>query len=585
MSASFQSTGKITGTVTVFLALVALGWWLGGLEAGTSNSTASAPPGDRATPRERTGKPHRRPPAAVQAALQAIRDETSPTERLRAAIELANALPVAELADWFNGHWFDVREGPELMVFKALLTARWQHEDPAACAAWAITHDPGLARTTLNAWATRDPQAVLGFFQSHSDDTLELRTMAAMTADNPKLVLSRLQEMLARGVARDLWSASFTENLLLELAMKAPALLTAALDSLPPAARKQAESGLVGQRLATDFSGELSRLITQPEGLKLFSENRYRIDGIDMYRIDGMKDKLLARLGDLPPEWRKFIASKPNLLMDWDHPERFWQTDLAAAGFSADQEKQMRTKALADLARVQPRQALAWLDDVEMSTAERNGVIADCVRGAAKSPTEQAALITLLKTEDDRQAATKALTTPAFPSLKTEIPTPDAWLTAATTTDPTKPPSYSLKSELTNMSREQLAELKRRFQTLPDEQKLQVARIIGSNVGSAVEPTLKGEAIRFLAAQPGDAKAAQANLEMAAEHANQWAKSDPAAAGEWARTLPPGDSKLWAMRNLAAAWTRYDPAAAKQWVASLPASDRDQVATFLSAGK
>jgi hypothetical protein len=311
--------------------------------------------------------------------------------------------------------------------------------------------------------------------------------------------------------------------------------------------------------------------------LKLFRAN-YR-------QAEGAGDQLLARLSELPSEWREFIASEPNLLVDWDHPERFWRADVATAGFSADQEKQLRTKTLTWLARVQPRQALAWLDDLEMSPAERNAVIAECVRGAARSPTEQAALIALLTTEEDRQAATRALATPAFPNLKIEIPTPDSWLTAATTTDPTKPPSYSLKSELTNMSREQLAELKGSFLILPDEQKLQVARTIGGISSTDVEPTLKGEAIRFLAAQPGDAKATQANLEMAAEHANQWAKSDPTAAGEWTRTLPPGDPKLWAMRNLAAAWTRYDPAAAKQWVASLPAGDREQVANFPAAGQ
>jgi hypothetical protein len=494
MSPPFQRTGKITGAVTVFLALVALGWWLGGLGANSGNPIAAASPEIRATPRERTSLPRRGPPAAAQAAVQTIRDEASPTERLRAAIELANSLPVAELTDWFNGHWFDVREGPELMVFMTLLTARWQHEDPAACAAWALTHHPDLARTTLNAWATRDPQAVLGFFQAHPDDRLEQRTMVAMAAVNPTLVLARLQEMLARGVAREIGTPTSTEYLLRELAMKAPALLTAALDSLPPAARSQAESALVGQRLATDFAGELSRLLARPDGLRLFRDN-YRL-------VEGAADQLLARLGDLPPEWREFIASVPDP-----------------------------------------------------------------------------------STKEDRQAAAMALATPVFPSLKAKISTPDTWLADVTATDPTKPPSYSLKSGLTNMSREQLAELKGRLQTLPDEQQLQVARMIGGISSSAVEPTLKGEAIRLLAAQPGDVKAAQANLDMAAEHANQWAKSDPAAAGEWARSLPPGDPKLWAMRNLAATWTRYDPAAAKQWVAALPAGDREAVTAFLSAAR
>lgn len=577
MNAPFKSPERIAGFAAGSLALVALGWWLGGIGEVPNTPADSNPSNSRGIPRERATKPRSGSPAAVQAALQAIRDETSPSERLRAAIELANTLPMAELADWIDGKWFDVRGGAELMVFTQILTTRWQHEDPASCAAWAMTHDPDLARTTLNAWATRDPRAVLAFFQSHPDDRLELRTMTAMTATDPKLVLARLQEMLARGVAREIGTPTSTDFLLRELAIKAPAQLTAALDSLPPAARQQAESALVGQRLTTDFAGELSRLIAQPDGLKLFRNN---ISG-----ITGVNDPLLARLGELPPEWRKWIVNNPELLMDWKQPERFWQTDFAAAGFSADQEDQLRTKALTYLASLQPRKALEWLDEAGMSYVEHNAVIATSMRGAAKSPTEQAALIALLKTEEDRQVATKALTSRAFPSMRTEIPTPDSWLTEATATDPTKTPSYTLASDLTRMSREQLAELKGRLKTLPDEQKLQVARKIGSLPNSDVEPTLKGEAIGCLVAQPGDEKAAQANLRMAAEHANLWAQSDPAAAGEWARTLPPGDPKLWAMRNLAASWAQYDPAAAKQWVDSLPATDHKEVAEYLSLGK
>jgi len=76
-------------------------------------------------------------------------------------------------------------------------------------------------------------------------------------------------------------------------------------------------------------------------------------------------------------------------------------------------------------------------------------------------------------------------------------------------------------------------------------------------------------------------KAAQANLKLAAEHASDWARSDPTAASEWTRTLPPGEPKLWAMRNLAATWAGYDPAGARQWVNSLPSADRDAVVKFL----
>ena len=76
--------------------------------------------------------------------------------------------------------------------------------------------------------------------------------------------------------------------------------MTAALDTLPPAARNAAESELIGQRLTVDFAGELRRLIEKPDGLWLMVEN--------FGQVAGAADGLLAHLSALPPEWQQFIG-------------------------------------------------------------------------------------------------------------------------------------------------------------------------------------------------------------------------------------------------------------------------------------
>ena len=64
----------------------------------------------------------------------------------------------------------------------------------------------------------------------------------------------------------------------------------------------------------------------------------------------------------------------------------------------------------------------------------------------------------------------------------------------------------------------------------------------------------------------------------------RWAEKDPVAASDWVQTLPSGDGKLWAQKNLAANWAQYDPEAAKRWAASLPADARTEVQDFMKNG-
>lgn len=48
------------------------------------------------------------------------------------------------------------------------------------------------------------------------------------------------------------------------------------------------------------------------------------------------------------------------------------------------------------------------------------------------------------------------------------------------------------------------------------------------------------------------------------------------------QTLPDGDAKLWAQKNLATNWKQYDPQAADRWVNSLPPDQRDQVVALMN---
>lgn len=72
---------------------------------------------------------------------------------------------------------------------------------------------------------------------------------------------------------------------------------------------------------------------------------------------------------------------------------------------------------------------------------------------------------------------------------------------------------------------------------------------------------------------------------MASMHVVKWAEKDPEAASAWLQTLPAGDAKLWAQKNLATNWAKYDPDATAQWIATLPADARVEVKKYMTKGK
>jgi len=75
-----------------------------------------------------------------------------------------------------------------------------------------------------------------------------------------------------------------------------------------------------------------------------------------------------------------------------------------------------------------------------------------------------------------------------------------------------------------------------------------------------------------------------ASIGQASEFAIRWAKQDPTAASDWVQSLPAGNTRLWAQKNLAANWAQLDPDATDRWLSTLPAAERAQVREFMTKG-
>ncbi|MEY3897287.1 MAG: hypothetical protein RLZZ214_2808, partial [Verrucomicrobiota bacterium] len=361
-----------------------------------------APSGTRSS-RPRPSKPPGLRDAAA-AKLAVIRNAGNPAERLRATIALADSLPLSEFGKWLGGGWFDLRDGAELTIFTEILRERWWREDPEGFVLWCQKNDSRRASSMLLTWAEEQPQQVIDFFKRHPDNLHELEALAGMAKSHPDLALQRLLEMDGAGLSGH--NAYYGDDLFRALAGKSPAVFEAALDSLMAPVRQRAEKILMQEKFKADYPGELRKLLARPDGFELY----YRIAA----GMDGVLGKIFDDLANLPPEWRKGISANARNFIDADSAEKWWNADLAAAGFSEEEVNALRIESLQKIAARNPEFALQQIDGLTFFVGESARGYSDdrwiVIENALSAhPEKTAELIALLPNEKDRGVAREIL--------------------------------------------------------------------------------------------------------------------------------------------------------------------------------
>jgi hypothetical protein len=77
-------------------------------------------------------------PSSLRKRLQSIRSYRSEKDRMRATIELARNIPLADAGRWLEEGFFSQREGFSLMLFTRILHDRLKEDDPNGFLAWKI---------------------------------------------------------------------------------------------------------------------------------------------------------------------------------------------------------------------------------------------------------------------------------------------------------------------------------------------------------------------------------------------------------------------------------------------------------------
>ncbi len=558
-----------TGGLLAFLSTALVGWNLAAPRVETV--VKEVPPTKHS---ERKGRPSRISAASGHARqrMAAIRAAGSPAARMRATVALANSLAPAEFAAWINGGWFNLRDGPEFMVFRDLMMARWKTEDSDGMAAFFLSRPYSRENDEIiSAWAKEDPQRMIAYFKSHPDELKEARLLAALAEANPALVLARVRELKLGGISPGSVDSFNATLMFRQLAGKIPLELEAALESLPDHLRSQAEGALSGERLKLSFETEIHALWNRPDGLNLFRQN--------LEANPGLAAKLFGELANLPPAWRESVASNTGYFLSGTNYNQWWAADLAGAGFSAAQIKSIRQRVVVAMITKEPEEAIRRIAGLGIDPGEKQYLIARAFEAMADSPDKAGQSLALLENDAEREIARKAMVHSPDDVQGKPIVEPSDLLEKMGATGESRMEEYV--SELGKWDEGKRAGFITEFKALPDDKKRVIATAVvkGSEYFNG-NTALTEEALRFVAGHPGGVSGQlpgsyEAPLESnISRYAVRLMKKDPVAAGAFVESLPPGDAKLWARRNLIDNWKQYDPKAAAAWEKSLSEADR-----------
>lgn len=555
--------------VVGFVAAAVVGWNLAG-PANIADGKSSAPANARSSSGRVRPALESSPPAWAHGNLAAIQHAASPVERMRAIITLAQSVPLAEIPKWLDGGWFDPSEGFDSTFFTELLLRRWEQAEPLAMAQWQMRNMPREALSFLKRLAETDPEKVIALLKERPSGWIEIEVLAEMTKFHPELAVDRFMELALGGMGmgeEESNAASFLDA----LAKNNPELLKGQLDQLPLFWATRAKDALVGQRLIASFDVEIRKLWNEPDGWMRFANNISR---------EGMLDKLFGELANLPPAWRQSLSSGDWII--WQNREKWWNADLEGCGFTTEQAKKIRLTALERMTNDHPETAIQWLDAIDLSAKERSSMIERIFQWGSRTPEESAGLMRRLATEEDRRAA-QAMIDRRAANEETVIPpvnNPGEWLEKFGAAEPRSGESRQYRNMLRTWEPQKLSELAARLHELPDESRIKVATSLTEREcdDSDSQFALHGVALRCLVEHPA---AHPEIIQKTSLHAVKWALKNPAAASSWVGSLPAGDARQWAQKNLATYWVQYDPDASEQWLNSLPKPEQFQVRDFL----
>lgn len=483
--------------------------------------------------------------------IRAIKDRNA---RMQALVRLAASLPVADLKQWYEGNYLGFLDEDSANVFCRIAEERWMEADPADIARFMMDRKVYRCERYIEAWLKADAPAAKAYLVTRQGEQLNELTIDYAEIIGKTDVPAALEFLSSTKVS----NRFISQAALYRLARQDRNAVMAYVDAWPKEERSRVLKGIAEEYLETDLPWAMTLLQQQGETAESFAANMPRF-----FRTLYPTESRVGHFAGLPAGWAETIAaSRPDVLVNdcaadwlelreppaWLSREAFEKLQLAAA---TDQ----------DWEHERPGAGLRLVEEGDWLPAElRAKLAAILVRTWKDGPDQAEAWIATLD-EEVRGETGKALDVLRQMSRGREQEwlahgSPSLFLRALL--DPA--PAMSIHDVPESWDKGEIAEAMTTSNSLSQED---CVKLLGSRT------TLPPELCAHLLQRSGDALPQDRSVKAHASIAAQWAEENTAAAAKWVESLPEGEARTWAAKNVVLRWSSYSPAAAKAWEAKM----------------
>lgn len=569
--------------IAVIISAV-LGWSLAGRSAVAAQNTEAAEisPSSSNKQQHLKSKGVTTPPERVTAQMASLRVASNPAERTRAILDLAQSIPVNEIAQWLNHDWFDLRSGYDYNLFMNILRERWANEDPYSYLTWASKNKPSDVEKIITKLADSEPEKLFNYLKSITDDNeFDYYAVRAIAKKNLPLALQFLTNIESKYPNSNSLSVYFTE--FVKNSLKD---LEANLDTLSPKLRKAAEVAILSKKIKDDPVNEINKLLNMPNGYALFEDASMHSSG----NRDGIYDMFFAQFSELPNEWKKGLRNRfESLIYSSKNKSQWFTLSAEALGVTEEERQKIFSRAISNYYTSDEnltKEKIQISNGIKMEDSDRKRMLKNIFVTFSKDSPKTSEYLALLK--DDAERAQMEQYLMRDEASKNAI-VQKSWLSSLD--------ENSDLYQITKLDSKQINDIVTEFKELPKESRNEKTKVILSslkiwNFNSVTENTrpIIQQAIQEALNDPSllmkqDNKIDTDKYYAIANYATMYAKEDSDAASAWMSSLPSGKEKSVIQNNFVANWMNDDPSAAKAWMENLPANEKKEVQAFLQKRK
>lgn len=546
-----------------------VGWWTGGTPAAPKAPATAGPTPSNSKTRFTAISPE------VRSRVQQVRQAHTAAERLQQVVILATNLPLADFPRWFEGNYLEFLDAGAEDVFYQILTERWLAAEPARSARWMLENDKGSAGKAVAAWVRVDEAAAVAFLR-HLPAARRQELAAALIAAVGKRSVPDALELLNE------WRSSSLQlgDLIDKLAKQDRDAVMEYADAATGDARRGLLTAVAGAWLEQDLRWVVAMLQREELG----PETLEQLANTTGYGSTGLT--VLKQAAFLPADWLEQLSQRDHGLLtlgcelDWLNMKTgkpglskkilqqfqlqaaatpWWNNDKRQAGLKLVEQGDWLP--LGARAKIAETLVLRWQDD---PAAARQWVagLPDDLRAAGERGLKQ------LEAEMARTQQAKQLKSPAAvmrtlaDGTASGLPRGEIEWNAAEITDAVRLVGNLAPDKVTRL-----------LNSIQDDDDGLPRPVLGAILNQALSVPVTADSNR----ETLERERTRAACRLAAG----WASTEPRQAAAWVATLPPGEARLWAAKNVALQWTQYASAEARAWAAKLPDTERKAVLGML----